>query len=300
MINRIKDTIGEGMRRTGSCRVASFRRILPIMFAVAMLAGCADTQSVRLPPVTSNAAETAQNGEFVWVDLVTEDVAAAGSFYQRLFGWRAATSEENSDYFLFYMDDKPMAGMVATESRDTEAPESMWLLTMSVDDVDETLPIVTARGGKVLEGPMDAEGRGRMALISDPAGAPLILLGAAGGGSVGGAAGAGQWLWTDLITQNSAPAKAFYTALAGYRIERIETGKDRQYEILKQGGQPIAGIVTLKWDGLADNWLPYFKVADVGQSIENARRLGGRLILKSLDTAVLADPTGAVFAIQMR
>ena len=62
----------------------------------------------------------------------------------------------------------------------------------------------------------------------------------------------------------------------------------------------MAGLVELEWEGLEDNWLPYFKVADIDRSIENARSFGGKLILQSGKVAVLADPTGAAFGIQAR
>ena len=62
----------------------------------------------------------------------------------------------------------------------------------------------------------------------------------------------------------------------------------------------MAGIVEIEWEGLEDNWLPYFKVVDVDRSIEKARSLGGKLILQSGKVAVLSDPTGAAFGIQTR
>jgi predicted enzyme related to lactoylglutathione lyase len=34
---------------------------------------------------------------------------AAASFYSRLFGWRAAKSDENQEYYLFYLDNKTIA-----------------------------------------------------------------------------------------------------------------------------------------------------------------------------------------------
>lgn len=58
--------------------------------------------------------------------------------------------------------------------------------------------------------------------------------------------------------------------------------------------------MELRWQGLEDNWLPYFKVDDVDRTIGMARKLGGRLIPKTEDVAILTDPTGAVFGIQMR
>jgi len=276
---------------------------LPVLMILTafLLAGCgAVTQSIHLPPVAKSSTGKIQDGRFVWIDLVTEDVVAAASFYSRLFGWQAARSAEDGEYYRFYLDGKPIAGMAATESKDAAAPESMWLATIAVSDVDKSLASVKAQGGQVLEGPLDAAGRGRMALVSDPADAPFILLGAGGDSPVGRKAKAGQWHWIDLITQDGNRARAFYTTLFGYQVKPVEAGKEHQYDLFIRDKRAVAGLVELEWEGLEDNWLPYFKVADVDRSIENARNLGGKLILQSGKVAVLAGPTGAVFGIQAR
>ncbi len=284
------------------CSSGAFWSIVPVFVLVLAsfaVVGCATDQVVRLPAVGSNPSGEVYVGKFVWIDLLTEDVAKASAFYSGLFGWQAELSKENKEYYIFLKGDKPIAGMVAAENRDKQASESLWLLSLSVDDVDRAVALVKKRGGKVLEGPLNIEGRGRMALVSDPAGAPLILLRASGGDPADTKAGTGEWLWTDLFTQDAKKAGDFYRALAGYQKEHIEVKNDHQYDVLKRDGRLRAGIVELRWEDLEDNWLPYFKVADVGQTIQSARQLGGRLIIKAEDVAVLSDPTGAVFGIQM-
>jgi predicted enzyme related to lactoylglutathione lyase len=293
------------VNRTQSvCLTVPFHRLtLPVLIILTafLLAGCGATvQSARLPPVAETSTGKIQDGHFVWVDLVTEDVVAAASFYSHLFGWRAAKSDVNGEYYLFYLDGKPVVGMAAMENRDAAAPESLWLATMSVSDVDKSLASVKAQGGQVLEGPLDVAGRGRMALVSDPTDAPFILLGAVGDSPVGKKAKPGQWHWIDLITQDGNRARAFYTTLLGYQVKPVEADKEHQYDLFLRDKRAVAGLVELQWEGLEDNWLPYFKVADIDRSIENARSLGGKLILQSGKVAVLADPTGAAFGIQSR
>jgi len=272
-----------------------------ILLTLFLLAGCgAVNQSVSLPPVAQTPAAKIQDGRFVWIDLVTEDVVAAASFYGRFFGWRAARSDENGEYYLFYLDGKPVAGMAAMENKAADAPESLWIATMSVSDVDKSVASVKANGGKVLEGPLDAAGRGRMALVSDATDAPVILLAAGGEKPTGVKTNDGQWFWTDMISRDGSSARAFYTAMAGYEVKQVEAGKGHRYDIFKRDGRAVAGLVELEWEGLEDNWLPYFKVTDVNRFIESAQNMGGRLILLSGNAAVLADPTGAAFGIQAR
>ena len=149
-----------------------------------------------------------------------------------------------------------------------------------------------------MDGPLYAHGRGRMALVNDPAGASLILLRASGGDPADTKVGIGEWLWTDLFTQNAKNAGEFYTSLAGYQIAHVEMKEDHQFNVLKRDGRPRAGIVELQWEGLKDNWLPYFRVDDVDRAIDKARKFGGKLVLQAEDAAILSDPTGAVFGIQ--
>lgn len=278
--------------------LTSARGLLAGLLVIAALTGCAYFQPGYLPPIPPDTGNSLQNGNFVWVDLITEDVAASASFYSRLFQWRAAKLRKNSDYYLFYLNGKPVAGMVAATNTDFSVPESLWLPNMAVSNVDQVAARAKANGGTVLEGPLNAPGRGRMALIGDSAGAALILVQADGLKAKRKDKKVGQLLWTELVTRNAGNAEIFYGATIGFQTEQIETGKDLRYTLFKLDGHALAGVVELDWNGLQDNWLPYFKVADVDKTIDSARDLGGFLILKSGDAAVIADPTGAAFGIQ--
>ena len=167
-------------------RIQYLTLTVSVMLILFVLTGCATMPSdVKLPPVAETSGAEIQEGRFVWIDLLTEDVVAAASFYSRLFGWRAAQSRENGEYYLFTLDGKPVAGMTAMESKDATASESLWLATISVSDVDQGLAAAKAHGGQVLEGPLDAVGRGRMVLVSDAGDAPVVLLAAGGRGPTG-------------------------------------------------------------------------------------------------------------------
>ena len=147
---------------SGTCRCASIWMPWVLLAALAALTGCATFQKHALPPVPGAHAD----GRLVWVDVLTEDIAAAASFYSRLFGWRAARSSQNPDYYLFTDAGRPVAGMVAAEDRDAHSVESLWLLTLAVDDVDRAVDVMGANGGVLLDGPMDVVGRGRMAMVN--------------------------------------------------------------------------------------------------------------------------------------
>lgn len=272
--------------------------LLTLIFALITLSACASKQSAQLPPIPSGPEGTVETGEFVWIDLLTENTQDAAAFYRGLFGWQVKTWSGDKTYLVFSHKGKPIAGMTAITQQDGKAPESWWLLSLSVDDVDQSVAVVKQNGGTLLEGPVDDAGRGRMALVSDSGGAPMILLRARGGVPANEQAAIGSWFWTDLFTRDAQAAEAFYTPLAGFQTKPLDAREGHRYQVFQQKGTTRAGLVELQWDDLEDNWLPYFMVEDVKATVSRARELGGNVVLEREDVALLVDSTGAVFGVQ--
>ena len=271
--------------------------LILLVAASASLSGCASKQTATLPAITPTPTGQHQVGKFVWFDLLTEDVQGAKNFYSELFGWRV--EGQSSDYIVIYAGDKPIGGIAPHESKDSEVLESLWLASLSVENVDRAVSATKSRYGKVLDGPFDVKGRGRMAVIQDPEGAELILLRAAGGDPVDEAVKSGEWLWVDLFTRDAKSANDFYGALVGYTVEAEKTDEDHSYNLLNKDNRAFAGVVEIPWEDVEPNWLPYVKVDDLEGTISLAENLGGVLILRLENVAVIADPTGGVFGIQV-
>jgi len=274
---------------------------LLILLAVALagISGCASKQATSLPSITPTPTGQYQVGKFVWFDLLTEDVQAAQKFYGELFGWQFKTKGKSSGYIVINSGDKPIGGIVPHENKDPNIQESIWLASLSVEDVDRAVSATKARYGKVLDEPIDIKGRGRMAVIRDPEGAELVLIRAAGGDPADAAVNSGEWIWVDLFTRDAKTANDFYGALAGYTAETVKTEEDHSYNLLKRNDRAYAGVVELPWEEVEPNWLPYVKVDDLEGTISQAEKLGGVLILRLENVAIIADPSGGVFGVQM-
>jgi hypothetical protein len=80
----------------------------------------------------------------------------------------------------------------------------------------------------------------------------------------------------ELHTADEAGARAFYSALLGWRPERIEAA-DRSYLALDLGEGPSGGIVECGTERAL--WLPYVAVPEVSSVTERAERLGASLLL---------------------
>jgi len=273
--------------------------IILLAAALLLISGCVSEKAARLTPVSATKTEVHHIGKFVWFDLLTEDPQAVQPFYKELFGWRFAADKNAPEYIVIYLGDKPIGGIVTHENKDPEIPESMWLVSLSVADVDLAVSAAKARKAEVLDGPTDIKGRGRMAVIRDAEGAELVLIRAAGGDPPDAGVKVGEWLWVDLFTKDAEKALDFYGALAGYTPQSVPTADEDFIILLRRGSRAYAGVVNLALEDVEPNWLPYIKVDDLAGTIRQAEKLGGTMLLRTENVAIIADPSGGVFGIQM-
>lgn len=272
--------------------------LLLVTGLILIMTGCTTVRERPLPPVTEPPSGVYHAGKVIWHDLLTEDVNAAARFYSSLFGWQIQLFDKVGDYLVISSDDKAIGGIARHENEDDDVFESLWLISLSVADIDRAIEVTLQHEGRVLDGPFDVEGRGRMAIIEDPLGAPLILLRTFEGDPPDRKPEMRNWLWADLLIQNEDKAKAFYADLVGYETRWLQSGEDYSYRTFYCGEKPRAGLVVHRFKGVEPHWLPYVKVDDLDAVIEKARSLDGKLILRTEEIAVLMDPTGAAFGIQ--
>ena len=117
----------------------------------------------------------------------------------------------------------------------------------------------------------------------------------------------GSLCWFELATTDQPAAKQFYQSLFGWETVDSPMGPDDVYTMLRLGGQDVGALYTMRPEqraqGMPPNWLVYVAVADADATAAQARALGGRVHAEPFDVmehgrmAVLADPTGATFAI---
>src|SRR4029453_2089498 len=87
-----------------------------------------------------------------------------------------------------------------------------------------------------------------------------------------------RWLaHLELHTTNQARASAFYSALLGWRPERIQAA-GRSYLALDLGEGPGGGIV----EGGTERplWVPYVAVPAIRATTERGAHLGSRILLE--------------------
>ena len=110
------------------------------------------------------------------ITLFVEDLAAAKTFYQEVFGLPVMLEDDASAVFNF--GNTLINLLKATEARELIEPAavapreagSRVQFTITVDDVDAMCAELAARGVKLLNGPIDRPWGIRTASFSDPGG----------------------------------------------------------------------------------------------------------------------------------
>ncbi|MFD7629631.1 VOC family protein [Streptomyces sp. NPDC059851] len=108
--------------------------------------------------------------------IMTADQDVLLGFYTKLFGAEETfrIPEEGPAFYLGLRIGDTDLGLVAKADPGAGAAPRI-LLSIGVDDVDETLSRVTALGGSVRSGPTDMPWGQRVAHIQDPDGNPVNL-----------------------------------------------------------------------------------------------------------------------------
>jgi predicted enzyme related to lactoylglutathione lyase len=245
------------------------------------------------------------DGEPCWADVVTNDLEAAQRFYHALFGWEYQNSgPEMGNYSTALVTGKPVAGIMPPPPGSTGIPPA-WSVYLASSDLDATAAKIDQVGAKVIMGPMDIPGTGRMMIGMDPTGAPFGVWQAGGhiGAEVVGVPGAPAW--AELHTRDGATADSFYRSLFGYQQQQVGDGVNFDYTVWSLGDRQVAGRMVDGSDMPADGaprWTIYFSVDDADAAVARAAAAGGRVVTGPDDSpygrmAVVADPDGAVFSV---
>ena len=115
------------------------------------------------------------HGKVWWTELMTRDVQGAVKYYTDVCGWSWDTmpmQDGSGDYYLGKVGGAPMAGVMDMSPLEhlKDVPPH-WFTYFAVDDVDAAVAETEAGGGKVVRGPFDIPGIGRIAILHDPTGA---------------------------------------------------------------------------------------------------------------------------------
>ncbi|HJU41918.1 MAG TPA: VOC family protein [Vicinamibacterales bacterium] len=247
-------------------------------------------------------------GSFVWCELMTTDMAAAGSFYSKIVGWKTTPFSPDGSYHTFNTKSGPVAGMMVLpdEAKKMGAPPH-WLMYVGTPNVDDTAQRVAQLRGRVLKQPADIPGVGRYAVVQDPYGTTFGLYQPATPRPQKSEPGAGDFSWFELYTPNPEGAWSFYQSLFGWeKTSAMDMGEMGTYQMFGRGGGIPSGGIMKPPPGAPAAWLPYIMVADAKGVAAAAQARGGTIVNGPMEVpggdwiAQGMDPQHAMFAVHSR
>jgi predicted enzyme related to lactoylglutathione lyase len=114
----------------------------------------------------------------------------------------------------------------------------------------------------------------------------------------------GRYVWHELMTTDPEAAKAFYTAVIGWKTKAWEG--PNPYTLWMWGDSQMGGLMELPREarehGARPHWLAYIGTPDVDATTARAQELGATVLMPPTDIptigrfSILQDPQGASFA----
>jgi predicted enzyme related to lactoylglutathione lyase len=116
-------------------------------------------------------------GHCSWHELYAGDLEKALPFYEQMFGWKkdeAMDMGAMGKYQLFSNQDGQIGGMM---TKPADFPVAAWVYYFQVGDIGAARARLEAKGGKVLNGPMEVPGGDWIIQAQDPQGAMFAVVG---------------------------------------------------------------------------------------------------------------------------
>lgn len=116
-------------------------------------------------------------GSIGWMDLTVGNAEEVRAFYEKVAGWKAQGVDMGgySDYTMTPQGgDAPVAGVCHARGANASQP-AVWMVYITVANLDDALREVEACGGKVLLPARKVGETARYAVMADPAGAVASL-----------------------------------------------------------------------------------------------------------------------------
>lgn len=222
-------------------------------------------------------------GQFCWINMLTADPEAAKTFFSKVLGW--TYGEIPGMGWLIKVGGKDVGGLFDLNGPGTPPglPPVIGVMIQAAS-ADTAAEVIRAAGGKAAP-PFDVMQNGRMASCHDPAGAGFDLWQPlAQPGTTVDSRTVGAPSWFELLTTDTASARAFYNGVFGWTAETMPMpGLD--YTVFRQGELPVAGMmqITPEMGGVPPCWCTYFTVASVDRTVDEAVRAGGTVVVPAED-----------------
>lgn len=116
-------------------------------------------------------------GTITWFDLTVPNAEKVRDFYSKVVGWKPSPVSMG-DYNDYTMNTpgsgNTVSGVCHARGSNAGLP-AQWIIYITVEDVDKSSQQCVEMGGKIISGPKEISGYGKICVIQDPAGAVAAL-----------------------------------------------------------------------------------------------------------------------------
>ena len=255
--------------------------------------------------------ESYKQGTPCWICLGTSDVEGGKRFYTALFGWHYEQTEmfpgmPNSPIAFNAKKGDELVGVIAPQMEGDPVGAS-WGFNWAVDDVSVTVTRAAELGGTVSTEPMEMQGQGKVAVVTDINDVETILWEGKEHLGAGLMFEHGTFTWAQLITRNRNASSSFLMRLLGLGLDSGPAPGGGMNDVLMLGDEPMVGIMDMPDEvanaGTPNHWIVYFHVDDVDATLGMVAEHDGRVIMQPNQLAhigriaVASDPQGAMFGL---
>ena len=111
-----------------------------------------------------------------WNTLITPHPEDAAAFFGLIFGLSTETQVlGGEDFVVLTLGEQGVAGLMSPPPGMPDGVPAFWGVSFAVTDADATAALAVERGGSLLMEPMEREGVGRIATVTDPWGASFSV-----------------------------------------------------------------------------------------------------------------------------
>ena len=254
-------------------------------------------------------------GDFIWYELMTTDPAAAKHFYDAVVGWSIGTESvaPGIEYRMIGRADGGMAGgvLTLTDEMCEGGARPIWMGYLHAPDVDAKVKAIKADGGSVMMEPWDQPGVGRLAMVSEPAGAAFYLMDPIPPESAPDARSdvfsvdqPQHVRWNELWSGDPDRSVDFYKRHFGWgQNGDMDMGAMGKYRFVQSAGVNIGAIMPKMPDVPQAMWNFYIGVDDIDRAAAAVKAGGGTVFQDPMEipggeyALNGTDPQGAMFGL---
>lgn len=242
---------------------------------------------------------TSNYGNIVWYNLVTPNIETSKKFYGNIFDWTFTDINSKGQKFaIIKHNDIAIGSMLEIANADA----SIWLASISVNNIKEAITRYTKNGGRLLIEPFNVMKTGEQVILEGPDGEKIAYINNPASPVSTINNGPNQWIWTELWSNNPAESKLFYEKVWNVEVSESEV-KGNPYWYFEKDAKKVAGMIKNPAEGTKTQWVPYVNITDINKLHQKLKDQNVNIMLAPKNAEkgailVFQDPNGATLCVQ--